>query len=331
MKTVLLTVFLLLGCVPSVFGERTITDMAGRRVPVPEASEIRTVFPANPVACVLLFSLDMGRMAGWNIQLSPQAKGMLPPAVRDLPFLGTLYGHGKSTSEEEILKTGPQLILLMGEIHPAIGTKADEICARLHLPVVVLDNDLEKLAQAYALLGTVLGKEDRARTLGEYASRIVSDARAIAREIPDRERKRVYYSLDRDGLKTYPAHTMNAGLIELCGAVNVVDIPYERTFGPVTVSFEQLVNWRPERILAGSYASVPHNDGNLYAGRRWDALSADISVIPHLPFNVLEKPPSVNRIAGIIWLQKELYPERVPYSVEEKLSEFYGLFYRMQP
>jgi iron complex transport system substrate-binding protein len=119
-------------------------------------------------------------------------------------------------------------------------------------------------------------------------------------------------------------------MIELCGAVNVVDIPYERQFGPVTVSFEQLMNWKPELILVGSYASVPQHDTSIYSEKKWKALSADHAVIPHLPFNAFEKPPSVNRIAGIIWLHKQLYPDKASYDAEEKLAEFYKLFFHVQ-
>ena len=117
--------------------------------------------------------------------------------------------------------------------------------------------------------------------------------------------------------------------MEFCGAVNVVDIPYTKKMGHMPVSFEQLVEWAPRYILAGSFGNSPANEGSVYNKAAWKALGAEVAVVPHIPFDIFAKPPSVNRIAGIIWLQALLYPDRVGFDLNEELTEFNRLFYRI--
>ena len=324
-----LTLLLLALILLSAHAQRTVTDMAGRSMQLPDSGDIETIFTANPTASVFLYTLDYERMAGWNLTLYKDVKALLPPAVRNLPRYGTLYGNGKAVSEEEVFAARPQLILLMGDLTPGLTAKAEELADRFRMPVVVLDGALEAMDEAYRLLGDICGKEDRAEELGSYCREVLDSAAALTGTIPAGERKRVFYSLNGDGLDTYPVGTALSDYMELCGAVNVVDVAYSKKMGHMAVSFEELVGWSPEYILAGSFANSPANEGSIYNRPAWKALNARVEVIPHIPFDIFAKPPSANRIAGILWLQDLLYPDRVDYDLEGELAWFNSLFYRI--
>ena len=314
----------------SVFAERYITDMIGRQVAMPEPEDIKTILTANPVASIFLYTLSYERMAGWNVNLYKDVKPLLPAAARNLPKYGTLYGNGKAISEEEVFLAHPQLILLMGDLIREIKVRADELENRFKIPVVVLDGDLNSLDKAYLLLGEICGVRDRAAELAVYCRRVIDRAEALTAGIEERDKKTVFYSLDADGLKTYPRGTSLSEYMELCGAVNVVDVPYTKKMGHMTISFEQLVGWDPQFILAGSFANTPANRGSVYNKPAWKALNAEVAVVPHLPFDIFAKPPSVNRIAGILWLQDLLYPDKVEYDLDRDMAEFNRLFYRIE-
>ncbi len=323
-----LTVLLLTLTALSLFAQRQFTDMAGRSVELPPAEEIVTIFTANPTASVFLYTLDYERMAGWNLTLYKDAVPLLPAAVRKLPKYGTLYGNGKAVSDEEVFAARPQLLLLMGELTDDLTARADELTARFRLPVVVLDGDLNRMDGAYRLLGEICGVPQRAEELALFCRGVIDRAVTLTATLSGEEKKTVFYSLG-DGLETYPRGTALSDYMELCGAVNVVDLPYDRVLGHMNISFEELAVRAPEYILAGSFANSPANEGSVYNRPAWKALKAQVALIPHLPFDIFAKPPSANRIAGIIWLQALLYPDRVDYDVEEELDRFNRLFYGM--
>lgn len=314
----------------SVFAQRNITDMAGRQINLPEAAEIKTIFTANPTAAVFLYTMDYTKMAGWNLTLYKDVKPLLPAPVRNLPKYGTLYGNGKAISEEEVFLANPQLILLMGNMTDDLITKADEIQDRFKIPVAVIDGNLNEIDAAYELLGKICGAEERAGKLAAYCRNVIDRAEALTASLSENEKKTIFYSLDADGLKTYPTGTSLSEYMELCGAVNVVEVPYLKKIGHMTISFEELAGWQPEYIIAGSFGNSPANEGSVYNKPAWKALGAKVEVVPHIPFDIFAKPPSVNRVAGILWLQAVLYPDKVDYSLDSEMAEFNSLFYNIR-
>jgi len=52
---------------------------------------------------------------------------------------------------------------------------------------------------------------------------------------------------------------------------------------------------------------------------------------PTLPFGWVDFPPSVNRLPGLIWLGKILYPQLFPEDLVGLTRDFYGRFYHRTP
>ena len=50
---------------------------------------------------------------------------------------------------------------------------------------------------------------------------------------------------------------------------------------------------------------------------------------PKLPFGWVDFPPSVNRLIGLWWLAKILYPELFPENLHTLTREFYQRFYHV--
>jgi iron complex transport system substrate-binding protein len=54
-------------------------------------------------------------------------------------------------------------------------------------------------------------------------------------------------------------------------------------------------------------------------------------VAPEVPFPWLDSPPSVNRLIGLKWLGRVLYPEAFPEDLRAETRNFYQLFYHRAP
>jgi len=52
---------------------------------------------------------------------------------------------------------------------------------------------------------------------------------------------------------------------------------------------------------------------------------------PKMPFGWVDFPPSVNRLVGLWWLGKILYPEQFPEDLRPITREFYRRFYHVTP
>ncbi len=56
-----------------------------------------------------------------------------------------------------------------------------------------------------------------------------------------------------------------------------------------------------------------------------------VHLAPKLPFGWVDSPPSVNRLIGLWWLGKILYPDLFKEDMRELTRDFYTKFYRVTP
>ncbi len=131
--------------------------------------------------------------------------------------------------------------------------------------------------------------------------------------MPRERRPRVYYARGPRGLETGLGGSINVETIELL-AQNVAGATRG---GLATISIEQVLLWNPDVIITidRDFAA------NVYAAiRAWAPVKAvqarRVHLSPKLPFGWVDFPPCVNRLIGLWWLAKILYPELFPGGLE---------------
>ncbi len=62
--------------------------MAGRKVTVPTAENIESVFSAGPVAAIFLYMVVPDKLLGWNYELNDVEKSIILDKYQDLPNFG---------------------------------------------------------------------------------------------------------------------------------------------------------------------------------------------------------------------------------------------------
>ncbi|MFV0441918.1 MAG: ABC transporter substrate-binding protein [Lachnospirales bacterium] len=236
---------------------------------------------------------------------------------------------------EEIIKTGPDIVLSSGTDEMSIS-QAEELEAKLGIPVVLIDSDFDKMADSYRYLGELLGDVERGEALATYTEDTLNNAKEITETIPDEEKVTVYYAEEQLGLNTDPSGSEHSRLIDICGGINVADCEIKSGYGRTEVSMEQVIAWNPEYIIcsidngyadSGSYNTIIKDS-------QWSVIQAvkdgNVFETPTLPLNWFDRPPSVNTIIGVKWVQAILYPELVDYDIREEAKEFYSLFYHYE-
>jgi hypothetical protein len=129
------------------------------------------------------------------------------------------------------------------------------------------------------------------------------------------------------GLETGLGGSINVETIELL-AQNVAG---GTRGGLANVSIEQVLLWNPDVIITidQDFAATVFSDPT------WAPVAAvrarRVHLSPKLPFGWVDFPPSVNRLIGLWWLGKILYPDLFPEDLRTLTREFYARYYHVTP
>ena len=304
------------------------TDSASRQVDIP--GPVRRVFPAGPPASVTLFTVAPEKMLGWTRAPSEAARAFIPKLYAELPELGRLTGRGNTVNLENVVKLAPDLVLDIGNTTETYVSLANRVQAQTHIPDVLIAGHLAQTPQTLRILGGLLEVQQRAETLAVYAEAVLGGVQKQIAKIPPAERPTLYIARGPRGLESAVAGSIGSEVVDLIGARNVVG----KEAGPhaiVDVSPEQILAWQPEVILT--------IDRRFHAAVRtdpvWRQLKAvqagHIHFVPDLPFSWLDDPPAPNRLIGLLWLGKLLYPASFPQDIRAEARRFYALFYQQEP
>ena len=310
---------------------REITDMAGRKVTVPAAENIESVFSAGPVAAIFLYMVAPDKLLGWNYELNDVEKSIILDKYQDLPN----FGMGDAVNYEAVIAANPTIAINSGKINDAMVSDCDALSESLGIPVVAVDNELNNSAEAFRFMGELLGVEDHAEELAQYAEQVFTDINALS-DIPEEKKVSVYFGNGEDSLETAPRGSQHAQILDAINAVNVADL--ELGDGSrVQISAEQLLAWDPDVIVVNGEPKADKS-GNSAAE---DILSypdyASLKAVqdqkvygtPNAPFSWVDRPAGPNRLIGMRWFSALIYPEYIKCDINEEIHKFFDLFYHV--
>ena len=310
---------------PRVANAASVSDGAGRAVPVP--ARVERVFPAGPPAAILLYTLAPELLIGWPRTNRPEEREFLLPDVGGRPEVGRITGRGNTANLEVVLALKPDLILDVGSVNPTYVSLAERVQQQTGIPYALLDGRFDGISPAYRTLGALIGRHAQGEAFARSAEDMITTiTRRIAAIAPER-RPRVYYARGTRGLETGLGGSINVETIELI-ARNVAG---GTRGGLANVSIEQVLLWDPEVIITIDQdfaADVPNDPA-------WASVAAvrtrRVHLSPKLPFGWVDFPPSVNRLIGLWWLAKILYPDLFPEDLRALTRDFYSRFYHVTP
>jgi iron complex transport system substrate-binding protein len=275
---------------------------------------------------VLVFAIAPDKLTGWTRAMRPNEAQFFAERYAQLPELGRLTGRGNTANVEVVLKAKTDLIVDVGSTGGTLASLASQVQEQTKIPYALFDGRIEATPAALRSLGRLMGNEAEAEKLAVWYENELRDIKQRVARISSHPL--VYYGRGTSGLQTGGKGSINIEVLEILGARNAAA---EARAGLVTVSFEQVILWDPEVILT----TDPNYWASVWTDARWRAVKAvaakRVYLSPHLPFGWFDFPPGANRLLGVWWAGKLLYPQAFDVDLRAKVAEFHRLFYHREP
>jgi iron complex transport system substrate-binding protein len=288
-------------------------------------AQVERVYAAGPPASVLVFALAPAKLTGWTRAMRPDEIPFFPEPYGRLPELGRLTGRGNTANVEVVLKSKTDLIVDVGSTGEPYASLAKQVEQQTRIPYVLFDGRIESAPATLRALGKLMGND--AEPLAAWYEHELADAKQ--RVSRAREHPLVYYGRSPSGLQTGGKGSINVEILDFLGVRNAAA---ETRPGLSTVSLEQVILWDPEVILT----TDPNFWKSVWSDARWRGVKAvaakRVYLAPHLPFGWFDFPPGANRLLGVWWAGKLLYPQTfADVDLRAKVTEFHRRFYHQAP
>ena len=301
---------------------RVFTDSCGREVTVP--ADIQKIAVSGPLAQMVVFAIAPDKMVGVANAWDESAKAYFDAKYLELPLLGQLYGGKGELNLETLLAAAPDVVIDVGEPKDSMAEDLDALQEQTGIPFVHIDAYLASMDDTYAMLGDLLAMPNEAQGLADYCRYAYDKVKTIADSV---EKVNLLYVTGEEGLNVIARGSYHAEVIDmLCNNLAVVDEPSSKGTGN-EVDMEQILNWNPAAVIfaPGSiYSTVADNEN-------WQTIPAirdgRYYEVPMGPYNWMGFPPSVQRILGMQWMAKVLYPDAADYDMYETTQTYFQLFY----
>ncbi len=293
-------------------------DSTGRTVRLPES--IKCIIPAGPPAEALLYSLAPDTLAGFIEPWNDVQRQAGIEKVRNLPTIPRITRKEGAPDAAAMQDLHADLIIDYGAIDARYALLADKIQSATGIPYLVLDGRLTKVPEIAGRLGAIMHREERADEIAKSAEFALQKLAPVTAK-SDGERVSVYYARGSDGLRAIHAGSSLDEGISLAGGRNVIS-KGDGTFSVMSV--DEVAALKPSVvILADSKAAEP--EAPL---RKALPTETRFLVDRGLPYGWIERPPSLNRLIGALWLASHLYPDEISFQVDDARRMSVALFHQ---
>lgn len=308
---------------PSSHEDGAITDCAGRQVKAPENVE--------SIACLYAYTGHVCVLLGCEDKISAVVNGLkrdhlMERKVENIAELPCPYSKG-AINIEELAAVDPDLIFVRSDILQDSGEleKLDSI----GIPYLVVDyTTAEDQMYSIEMMGSSLGRSDRATAYTDYYRSTFDLVRNRVASIPDSEKLTVFHSVN-EAVRTDIPHTLSYEILEAAGCVNVVtstsELHLDGDKGNATV--EQIYVWNPDVILVNEPTAFDYiSSDDKFSGLR----AVRESRVYQLPVGISRwgHPGSVESPIAALYIAKLLYPAHfADIDIAQETKDFYKRFF----
>lgn len=303
---------------------RRFVDDAHRTVNLP--GTIVRVFAAGAPAEVLLYTLAPEKLVGRNHMPSPAALEFMPEAFQRPVQIMRLPNADDADQDAELLALKPDLYVDYGDVTGDYVGALEKVQRRTGIPGITFDGALERIPFTYRRLGALLGVEMRAERLASHTEHLLTKyRRALQSDVPPR----AYLACSRDGSIPCFEDERNGEIATFLGATNVAGSANTAPLRPITR--DDLKNWDPDVIIVANAATAENWLSDPQTQSLRAVRNGHVYAPPALPFSWGPRPPSVNRLLGVIWFAHVLPGKRFDAEFYREVRDFFRVFFQVDP
>jgi iron complex transport system substrate-binding protein len=307
----------------SAVTQTRLVDDAQREVQVP--SRVSRVFAAGAPAEVLLYTLAPEMLVGRNRLPEGEAVEFFPPAYRKPVWIRQLPEVDDPAADSELLALKPDVYFDYGTVQEDYIASVNAVQQRTRVPGIILDGALARIPETYRRAGTVLGIAARGERLAAETDRILAKYRgALAAAAP-----RVYLACSADGFVPCLEDESAGEQLAWLGGVNVAGTRATAPRRPRTL--DEVKSLAPHAIVIAAGAGAA---ARLRANPSWQSIEAvtagRVYQYPALPYSWGPRPPSVNRLPGLMWLAYVLRGRTFDAEFNADIRRFFSEFYHLE-
>lgn len=301
---------------------RVFTDSTGREVTVDQ--KIERIAVTGQLGQIVVFAIAPDMLVGIPGAWDPAAKEFLDEKYYNLPVMGQLYGGKGALNLEELLMAAPQVVIDIGEPKGSVAEDMDALTEQTGIPFVHISAHIDRMDETYAMLGDLLGLEEEADALAKTCRTIYDRAAKMMEQV---ERAKLLYVTGENGLNVLAKGGYHSSVIDMMADnIAVVEDVSSRGTGN-EVDMEQILLWNPDVIIF-SENSIYETVGEDPVWQNVKAIADNAYYeVPFGPYNWIGQPPAVQRLLGMMWMGKLLYPEAADYDLYDEVAQYFELFY----
>lgn len=299
-------------------------DDANREVTL--SSSVERVFAAGAPAEVLLHTLAPEKLVGRNRIPEGDAVEFFPSPYRTPVLIRRLPSANDPAGDAEFRALKPDLYVDYGTVDQDYVAVVDAVQKRTGTAGVILDGGLERIPATYRRLGKALGVQNRGEHLAAATEHILNRYRNSLRA--NGATPRVYLACSSDVVIPCYSDERGGEVLEWLGGSNVAGASRSAPMRPLTV--DEIRKFEPRFVVVHGGAQAVER---LRSTPEWSAVPAiaegRVLGWPNLPYSWGSRPPSVNRLIGLIWLSA-VASGRSPNAVTNDIRGFFRDYYQVE-
>ena len=305
---------------------REFTDSTGRTVTLPE--DITKIAISGPLSQIYILPLAGDLLVGVSTAYAEDAQSYLPAYLYEKAEIGQLYGGKGEMDLEALLAAAPEVVIDIGEPKKTTAEDLSALTEQTGIPFIHIDATVATAPEAYRILGKLLDREEKAEELAAWCESTYAMIGAMMEKVDaDGARKTLLYCLGDKGVNVIARGSFHAETINFMSEnLAVVEDVVSGGAGN-EVDLEQILLWDPDVIIFAPDSCY----GDIASSEQWQSAGAvargEYYKTPSGPYGWLSSPPAVQRYLGMLWLGELLYPGYAEYDLQEKVTEYYRLFY----
>ena len=332
-KTIILFLvlsLLLCACGPAgvtpVGETREFTDSTGRTVTLP--ASITRIAISGPLSQIYILPLAGDMLVGVSTAYAEDAQRYLPAYIYEKAEIGQLYGGKGEMDLEALLSAAPEVVIDIGEPKKTTAEDLTALTEQTGIPFIHIDATAADAPEAYRTLGRLLSREEKAEELAVWCENTYAMIAAMMERVDaDGARKSLLYCLGDKGVNVIARDSFHGETIHFMSDNLAVVEDVVSSGAGNEVDLEQILLWDPDVIIFAPdscYEAIASSE-------QWQSAGAvargEYYKTPSGPYGWLSSPPAVQRYLGMLWLGELLYPGYAEYDLQEKVTEYYKLFY----